>query len=442
MSPKKTCFVVMGFGMKTDYATGRVLNLDASYQNIIKPAVEAAGLTCIRADEIVHTGIIDIPMYEQLLEADVVVADLSTSNTNAFYELGVRHALRPYTTIVIAEDQLKYPFDVNHLAIRSYKHLGEDVGVSEAKRFIGVLKTAIETVVGTNTKDSPVYAFLKDLNPPAIAAHAQSLAAMAGAAGLTAPTAPAAAPANAASSAASSQAGAPDPTLSTLMSTFAALKGSSQFAAARDVLKAAHALSPVDSYVIQQLALTTYKAKQPDPVTALNDAKKILETLCPHATSDPETLGLWGAIHKRLWELGSNRADLDEAIQSYEKGFYVKNDYYNGINVAFLLNLRASISPPADAIADWVDAERIRKRVIATCEMAIAESPVGGDDLYWMEASIAEAWLGLGDKAKHDASLARAFSFAGAGWMKDSTTEQLGKLSALLETSPLRFIRD
>ena len=47
-----TCFVVMGFGKKTDFETGRVLDLDQSYKNLIKPAVEAAGLKCIRADEI------------------------------------------------------------------------------------------------------------------------------------------------------------------------------------------------------------------------------------------------------------------------------------------------------------------------------------------------------------------------------------------------------
>jgi hypothetical protein len=76
---KGICFVVMGFGKKTDFETGRVLDLDKSYKNMIKPAVEEAGLTCIRADEIVHSGLIDVPMYEQLLKADVVVADLSTS---------------------------------------------------------------------------------------------------------------------------------------------------------------------------------------------------------------------------------------------------------------------------------------------------------------------------------------------------------------------------
>src|ERR1044072_557828 len=115
-----TCFVVLGFGKKTDFETGRTLDLDKTYRNIIKPAVKAAGLKCIRADEIVHSGMIDVPMYEQLLNATVVVADLSTSNKNAFYELGVRHALRPHTTVVISDDGSKIPFDVNHILVRQY----------------------------------------------------------------------------------------------------------------------------------------------------------------------------------------------------------------------------------------------------------------------------------------------------------------------------------
>ena len=87
-----TCFVIMGFGRKTDLATGRVLDLDKSYKNMIKPAVVAAGYDCVRADEIQHSGVIDVPMYEMLFAADLVVADLSTANLNAIFELGVRRA--------------------------------------------------------------------------------------------------------------------------------------------------------------------------------------------------------------------------------------------------------------------------------------------------------------------------------------------------------------
>jgi hypothetical protein len=106
---KKRCFVVMGFGQKTDFATGRTLDLNYSYRALIKPVVEEVGLECVRADEILHSGVIDVPMYQQLLLADVVVADISTSNPNAIYELGVRHALRPRTTIVISESYVDAP---------------------------------------------------------------------------------------------------------------------------------------------------------------------------------------------------------------------------------------------------------------------------------------------------------------------------------------------
>ena len=103
----------MGFGEKTDLATGRTLDLDKTYRTIIKKAVEEAGLECIRANDIKHSGLIDVPMYELLLTADIVIADISTASANAIYELGVRHALRPHTTSH-GESQLKFPAIYRH----------------------------------------------------------------------------------------------------------------------------------------------------------------------------------------------------------------------------------------------------------------------------------------------------------------------------------------
>src|SRR5690606_32737750 len=110
-----------------DLATGRKLNLDKSYQALIKPVVESKNITCVRADEIRHAGSIDLQMYQQLLSADIVIADLSTANVNAFYELGIRHALKPRTTIIMSEELLGYPFDVNHIVINRYTHLGDSI---------------------------------------------------------------------------------------------------------------------------------------------------------------------------------------------------------------------------------------------------------------------------------------------------------------------------
>jgi hypothetical protein len=91
-----SCFVIMGFGEKTDFQSNpqRVPNLNRTYEDITKPVVEKAG-HIVRADEIIHSHVIDKPMYDNLLSADLVIADLSTANVNAVYELGIRHALRP-----------------------------------------------------------------------------------------------------------------------------------------------------------------------------------------------------------------------------------------------------------------------------------------------------------------------------------------------------------
>ena len=161
-----TCFVVMGFGKKIDLATGRELDLDKSYHSIIKPAVQAAGYQCIRADEVQQSGMIDVPMYKLLFEAELVVADLSTTNPNAIFELGVRHALKPRTTIIIAESKFTIPFDATHIAVRRYEHLGSSIDYDEAIRMQKVLTALIGAIQGNQDPDSPVYTILQNLNAP------------------------------------------------------------------------------------------------------------------------------------------------------------------------------------------------------------------------------------------------------------------------------------
>jgi hypothetical protein len=279
-----TCFVIMGFGKKTDYTTGRVLDLDRSYSNAIKPAVEAAGMTCIRADEIPHSGVIDVPMYQQILTADVVIADLSTSNINACYELGVRHALRPYTTIIIAESQFAQPFDVSHTLIRKYEHLGSDLGATEARRFSAELTQAIKDILAQPMPDSPVYTYLPNLQPPVIAVRQQADAAARAAVTNAAPP----------------QAGAQDASIAVLREQARLAQGNKDWVKAKSLLGVVRdMLRPQkgevrqeDPYIVQQLALLTYKSKQPNELDALREARTILEPLCPETSNDTETLGL------------------------------------------------------------------------------------------------------------------------------------------------------
>ena len=451
-----TCFVVMGFGKKTDFETGRVLDLDQSYKNLIKPAVEAAGLKCIRADEIVHSGLIDVPMYEQLLNADVVVADLSTSNRNAFYELGVRHALRPYTTVVIAEEQMMKaaPFDVNHISIRSYRHLGEDIGYSEVQRFTKELGSAIKTILATQPKpstDSPVYRFIARLTPPALGA--EIIEAIRGATeakalvSSTTSTTDSATPAHSEMMARVDQAQRKGDWL-TAKVLLEQIRGMRKEAATTAGAAASSGAIAEDPDIIQRLALATYKSNHPTPEQAFQDARDLLNLLDPKVSNDTETLGLWGSVHKRMWEKTKNRSYLDQAIRGYERGFYLRNDYYNGINYAFLLNERAVHGADfAESIADFIQARRVRLEVISICEQWLAENPPAAKMeyapklakiRYWVLATIAEAHIGLEEAAAGQQRLEEAFAAAPETWMKESTQDQVNKLKVLLAASPLK----
>src|SRR5215208_481688 len=117
---KPLCFVLMPFGKKLD-ATGNTVDFDQVYQQIIKPAIEDAGLECLRADEEMTGGIIHKPMFERLILCEYAVADLTTANANVFYELGVRHAVRPWSTLLVFAEGGRLPFDVAPLRAVSYK---------------------------------------------------------------------------------------------------------------------------------------------------------------------------------------------------------------------------------------------------------------------------------------------------------------------------------
>ncbi|HJQ31888.1 MAG TPA: tetratricopeptide repeat-containing protein [Pyrinomonadaceae bacterium] len=501
---KGTCFVVMGFGTKVDFETGRKLDLDKTYKNIIKPAVEAAGLECIRADDVIHSGPVEVPMYEELLNADVVVADLSTSNRNAYYELGVRHALKPYTTVIICEDGDKNPaFDVRNIRRLPYHHMGEGIDFDEVQRVRKKLKDTITDLLERDPRpqDSPVYTFVKNLKPPQLA---RAIKKVAEAAAKARPRGGSngARGGGARGGGAKGGGGAgpqPPPTRQSGVMMYSEMIGAADeaqrkgdFTLAKRHLKALRSkmsqkaggrkggrktVGGEDPYIIQRLALVTYKeAEEKDKkarkeklkltakeerelkgsmLTALSEARALLETASPETSNDTETLGLWGAVHKRLWELTGNRRYLDEAVRGYERGFYLKNDYYNGINLAYLLNVRAANSKNrTEAVADFVQAERVRREVISICERWLKDNPAPGGkkvsekaaedyraQKYWVVATQAEACLGAGQTAKADRIYRQAYASAPAQWMISTTESQRNKLKQLLTASPLKSVR-
>ena len=123
------CFILMPFGIKKD-ESGRFINFDSVYSNLIVPSVRAAKLEPIRADEEIQGGLIHKPMFERLILCEFAVSDLTTANANVYYELGVRHATRPWSTIAIFAAETRLPFDVAPFRAIPY-HLESDRAVKE-----------------------------------------------------------------------------------------------------------------------------------------------------------------------------------------------------------------------------------------------------------------------------------------------------------------------
>ncbi|MCL3781450.1 DUF4071 domain-containing protein [Prolixibacteraceae bacterium JC049] len=409
MAKKKTCFVITGFGPKPDpNNSGRIVDLDKTFENLIKPVFDDLGIDCFRAKEIRHTGIIDVPMYEWIYKADIVVADVSTLNPNALYELGVRHALRPNTTIVISEDQTSYPFDINHTLITQYEHLGKDIGVSEARRFHKELKSTVQEVLKESKNDSPVYTYLPKLKPPTFTIEEIK-----------------------------EIKNKPDNqvSLSELIKSAEEAKNKNDFYPARELYKICLKFSPKNVFLTQRLALVTYKGGRPNSKSALLSAERILKELNPDETSDIETLGLSGAINKRLFELEGDKVYLEKSLKFYSKGFYIAQDYYNGINYAFLLTLQANLEKDKiERISIFRQSQRIREDIVKLCLKLIKDKRFKDrGDKEWVYQSLAQAYLGLGKEEEMNEIISKINDLSKGKFDLDTFNEQNKKLIELVK---------
>lgn len=164
---KAHAFVAMPFGVKKD-GQGHEIDFNRVYAELIKPALEQAGLEVFRADEEQRAGGILPDMFQELLIADLVVADLTIDNPNVWYELGVRHALRARGVVLISGGLVPIAFDLytDRKLRYSIKNQGPDsTTIEQDKKNLADMVTAtMESWHGR--KVSPVYNLLPYLQEP------------------------------------------------------------------------------------------------------------------------------------------------------------------------------------------------------------------------------------------------------------------------------------
>lgn len=146
-------FIIRPFGVKQD------IDFEAVERDLIGPALTRLNITGRTTADIVRAGSIRADMFQLLLTADLVIADMSIHNANVFYELGVRHALRDRQTFLIRASVDEVPFD-----LKTDRYLAYDPANPAASLdglVAGLAATLREQVV-----DSPVYGLVPGLKPP------------------------------------------------------------------------------------------------------------------------------------------------------------------------------------------------------------------------------------------------------------------------------------
>ncbi len=239
------------------------------------------------------------------------------------------------------------------------------------------------------------------------------------------------------------------------------LKRKSAFGYARQVLGSAATLleaEPMRSsppqvlsdallWLGQQRAFCTYKDPSLPSDTRLQDALTILRQQCGlnlTTCDDPETLGLGGAIHKRLWEVTRARGHLELALAYYRRGYDVMraspghrlfdSGAFTGVNVVYVCEMLAA-ETPADVDGDarqrrLLEARGVRLQLVH----ALAES--GSSKDWWIAATLLEVLFGL---ACHDGAYVKKLAeqaevvsrFNVSAWERESTGSQLLRLARL-----------
>jgi hypothetical protein len=151
-------FVIRAFGSKKDNS-GTVFNFDDVDRDLIAPALAQCGFDGGTTGTITDSGSIHEDMFGLIIEADVVVCDISVHNANVFYELGVRHALRRKRTVLIKCEASadKTPFDIGGFRYLGYSAANPAAAVSA---LVGAIRQGQHSERET---DSPVFYSLPGL---------------------------------------------------------------------------------------------------------------------------------------------------------------------------------------------------------------------------------------------------------------------------------------
>lgn len=418
---KPLCFVIMPFNKKKD-ADGNEINFDIVYNSLIRPAIEAADMEPIRADEETINGIIHKPMYERLILCDYAVADLTTANANVFYEVGIRHAVKPFTTITIFASNSTLPFDVNFLRGMPYDYNSNTHLTNLKKNIEGLTNQLLNAKIEKNT-DSPVYQLVDGISFQNSVAH-QKTDIFRDKVKYNTEIKKQLAKAVKTEGEKEEKIKALDKVVETIVPE------NEETGVLIDVMLSYRAIGVIDKMidfvyampshvqqtvmVQEQLGFALNRNKQHD------EAIEVLEKVIKENGPSSETYGILGRVYKDLFDtarISNNEllaeSFLDKSLEAYLKGFEADwRDAYPGINALTLLELKG-------------ERERI-KQIAPVVEFAVLRKLETKQPDYWDYATLLELAVIDNNENKAKEHLVKAISCPIEGnWMFDTTLKNL-----------------
>jgi hypothetical protein len=434
---KPLCFVLMPFGLKRDPAGGPEINFDHIYTKAIEPAIRMAELEPVRADHEVVGGIIHKPMFERLLLCEFAVADLTTANPNVFYELGVRHATRPFTTLPIFAKGQSIPFDVQLVRALPYElAAGNEFGPEQATSLCASLASRLRELkkqtADQGATDSPLLQLVTgykvpelshlrtDLRPGALVYAETMKRKLSGTRALPGDER---LPRLAAIERELGDLAGVEPAV--VLELFLAYRSVDAYREMLALLGRMPANQQRTVRVREQraFALNRLASKAaPEQREALRgEAQEVLEHLIREIGPNPETYGLLGRIYKDRWEEAITSAPdeaeswLDHAIDAYRLGFEADfRDPYPGINAATLLEIRGSDGALHD-----------RDRILPVVRFAAERRVRDRAGNYWDYATLLECAHLAMDAEDARKQLGHSLTRASSSWEPETTARNL-----------------
>jgi len=433
-------FLITPFGKKPG-PDGKMIDFDAIYADFLQPALAEVGCAIVRADAELRAGNIRTDMFQELLLADLVVAELTLDNPNVWYELGVRHALRARGMIALQSGRTRLPFDVGPDRTLGYTLKDGRPDPEALIKDKSALSAMVQATIAAwhGRKVSPVYQLLPNLQEPDwrslrvgdINEYWQQLETWQDRVEVA------------------RKRGRPGDILvlagemptrvlrvEALRTAGRALMSLGKYRFALEVFEQALAIEPTDLVCRQQKGLALERLERHQ------EAQQWLQSVARDHPDDGETLGLIGRIYKDEWVARWRRADLTpqkmreeaiweearlhEAARTYAAAFRADPlDYYPGINAVTLGWLWQDLTSALDPELD-VDGMAHGVRWASACQLRRKSND------YWARVSLAELEVLTGNELTVQRAYKAAVAVANNDWFAlDSSKQQLQLLRDL-----------